>query len=140
MTIPFYGYPGSLTFQYTSSIPIHYPKVSTPALILVSLAIKEYSLVSRSIEHYSKESVSSFKGYSSRAPDLKTRLTCDITCTRGSRLTRLRFTRFAVRSTSTRSAFSNLRLLCPRHSNQSPGRSFLDGVSRENEISLAVKA
>lgn len=28
MTIPFYGYPGSLTFQYTSSIPIHYPKVS----------------------------------------------------------------------------------------------------------------
>lgn len=29
MTIPFYGYPGSLTFQYTSTIPIHYPKVST---------------------------------------------------------------------------------------------------------------
>ncbi|XP_011864447.1 PREDICTED: venom dipeptidyl peptidase 4 [Vollenhovia emeryi] len=29
MTIPFYGYPGSLTFQYTSAIPIHYPKVST---------------------------------------------------------------------------------------------------------------
>ncbi|RLU16819.1 hypothetical protein DMN91_010887 [Ooceraea biroi] len=26
MTIPFYGYPGSLTFQYTSAIPIHYPK------------------------------------------------------------------------------------------------------------------
>lgn len=29
MTIPFYGYPGSLTFQYTSSIPIHYPKSGT---------------------------------------------------------------------------------------------------------------
>lgn len=29
MTIPFYGYPGSLTFQYTSAIPIHYPKSGT---------------------------------------------------------------------------------------------------------------
>ncbi|XP_020285677.1 venom dipeptidyl peptidase 4 isoform X2 [Pseudomyrmex gracilis] len=29
MSIPFYGYPGSLTFQYTSSIPIHYPKSGT---------------------------------------------------------------------------------------------------------------
>lgn len=28
ITIPFYGYPGSLTFQYTSAISIHYPKVS----------------------------------------------------------------------------------------------------------------
>lgn len=28
ITIPFYGYPGSLTFQYTSTISIHYPKVS----------------------------------------------------------------------------------------------------------------
>ncbi|KAK1130491.1 hypothetical protein K0M31_018623 [Melipona bicolor] len=26
ITIPFYGYPGSLTFQYTSAISIHYPK------------------------------------------------------------------------------------------------------------------
>ncbi|XP_014604197.1 PREDICTED: venom dipeptidyl peptidase 4 isoform X1 [Polistes canadensis] len=29
MNIPFYGYPGSLTFQYTSAIPIHYPKSGT---------------------------------------------------------------------------------------------------------------
>ncbi|XP_015595104.1 venom dipeptidyl peptidase 4, partial [Cephus cinctus] len=29
MNIPFYGYPGSLSFQYTSAIPIHYPKSGT---------------------------------------------------------------------------------------------------------------
>ncbi|XP_012256545.3 venom dipeptidyl peptidase 4 isoform X3 [Athalia rosae] len=29
MNIPFYGYPGSLTSQYTSAIPIHYPKSGT---------------------------------------------------------------------------------------------------------------
>ncbi|CAK9800503.1 Venom dipeptidyl peptidase 4 [Anthophora quadrimaculata] len=29
ITIPFYGYPGSLTFQYTSAISIHYPKSGT---------------------------------------------------------------------------------------------------------------
>ncbi|XP_043274698.1 venom dipeptidyl peptidase 4-like isoform X2 [Venturia canescens] len=29
MNIPFYGYPGSLSFQYTSAIPIHYPKPGT---------------------------------------------------------------------------------------------------------------
>lgn len=27
MTIPYYGYPGSLSFQYPSAIPVHYPKV-----------------------------------------------------------------------------------------------------------------
>ncbi|XP_054009789.1 venom dipeptidyl peptidase 4-like isoform X2 [Hylaeus anthracinus] len=30
ITIPFYGYPGSLTFQYTSAISIHYPKSGKP--------------------------------------------------------------------------------------------------------------
>ncbi|KAG7203914.1 hypothetical protein KM043_016937 [Ampulex compressa] len=29
MRIPFYGFPGSLSFQYTSEIPIHYPKSGT---------------------------------------------------------------------------------------------------------------
>ncbi|XP_046586430.1 venom dipeptidyl peptidase 4 isoform X1 [Neodiprion lecontei] len=29
MHIPYYGYPGSLSSQYTSSIPIHYPKSGT---------------------------------------------------------------------------------------------------------------
>ncbi|XP_043250210.1 venom dipeptidyl peptidase 4-like isoform X2 [Colletes gigas] len=29
ITIPFYGYPGSVTFQYTSAIWIHYPKSGT---------------------------------------------------------------------------------------------------------------
>ncbi|XP_043476742.1 venom dipeptidyl peptidase 4 isoform X2 [Leptopilina heterotoma] len=29
MNIPYYGYPGSITFQYTSVIPIHYPKSGT---------------------------------------------------------------------------------------------------------------
>ncbi|XP_033227069.1 venom dipeptidyl peptidase 4 isoform X2 [Belonocnema kinseyi] len=29
MSIPFYGYPGSISFQYTSVIPIHYPKSGT---------------------------------------------------------------------------------------------------------------
>lgn len=28
ITIPFYGYPGSMSFQYTTAISIHYPKVS----------------------------------------------------------------------------------------------------------------
>ncbi|CAD6227686.1 GSCOCG00001366001-RA-CDS [Cotesia congregata] len=30
MNITYYGYPGSLSFQYTSTIPIHYPKVLSP--------------------------------------------------------------------------------------------------------------
>ncbi|KAF7998266.1 hypothetical protein HCN44_009664 [Aphidius gifuensis] len=29
MTIPYYGYPGSLSFQYPSAIPVHYPKSGT---------------------------------------------------------------------------------------------------------------
>lgn len=33
MNIPFYGYPGSLSFQYTSAIPIHYPKVKIPIVV-----------------------------------------------------------------------------------------------------------
>lgn len=37
MTIPFYGYPGSLTFQYTSAIPIHYPKVSAYFIVFHSV-------------------------------------------------------------------------------------------------------
>ncbi|KAK0080429.1 hypothetical protein PV325_013968 [Microctonus aethiopoides] len=30
MEIPYYGIPGSLSFQYTAIIPIHYPKVKYP--------------------------------------------------------------------------------------------------------------
>lgn len=29
ITIPFYGYPGSMSFQYTTAISIHYPKSGT---------------------------------------------------------------------------------------------------------------
>ncbi|KAL2712951.1 venom dipeptidyl peptidase 4 isoform X2 [Vespula squamosa] len=43
MNIPFYGYPGSLTFQYTSAIPIHYPKSGTknPSVQLFYVDLEE---------------------------------------------------------------------------------------------------
>ncbi|KAF7397902.1 hypothetical protein HZH68_009124 [Vespula germanica] len=43
MNIPFYGYPGSLTFQYTSAIPIHYPKSGTknPSVKLFYVDLEE---------------------------------------------------------------------------------------------------
>lgn len=43
MNIPFYGFPGSLTFQYTSTILIHYPKSGTtnPSVKLFYVDLEE---------------------------------------------------------------------------------------------------